>query len=285
MTAPAERLSYRCPHCRESLVEAEHEFACVTGHHFDRAKEGYVNLLPGGRLKSRPAGDDDSMVRARRSVFDAGLYDPVIDAVAAMVTIAQPSSILDAGCGEGTYLARATAAFPASGWGIDVSKPAVRLAARRHRQNHYAIASCYALPFADAGFDAVINVFSPRDFVEMARVLNTDGVAVVVTPGPRHLAQLKAIIYDDPRQHATPDEAVENASMPEPTQVVPLTFELDLADQHLRLSLLEMTPFWWSTVPERREIIAAHPLAVTVDVRLALYSKAQLGRPGSTPSA
>ena len=109
------------------------------------------------------------MVRARRTVFDAGLYDPVIDAVAAMVTHTQPGSILDAGCGEGSYLARGTAAFPASGWGIDVSKPAIRLAARRHSQHHYAIASSYALPFADASFDAVINVFSPRDFAEMAR--------------------------------------------------------------------------------------------------------------------
>ena len=107
-------------------------------------------------------------------------------------------------------------------------------------------------------------------------MLRTDGVAVVVTPGTNHLAQLKAIIYDDPRQHTTPDDAIEHATTPVPSRVVPLTFEIDLADQQLRLSLLEMTPFWWSTVPERREIIAAHPLTVTVDVRLALYSKAQL---------
>ena len=44
-------------------------------------------------------------------------------------------------------------------------------------------------------------------------------------------------------------------------------------DTFLRLSLLEMTPYWWSTVPTRRDIIATTPLTVDVDVRLTLYVK------------
>ena len=245
---------------------------CASGHHFDRAKEGYVNLLPGGRLKGRPAGDDEAMVRARRVVFDTGLYDPIIDAVAAAVTSVHPTSVLDAGCGEGSYLERATSRSGASGWGIDISKWAVRLASRRHREHHYAVASSYALPFADNSFDALINVFSPRDFAEMQRVLAGGGAAVVVTPGPRHLAQLKEIIYDDPREKTDIDETGANAGGPTPDLVESVSFELVLDEPSLRLALLEMTPFWWSTVPERRDVIAASPLTVEADVRVSVYT-------------
>jgi hypothetical protein len=52
-----------------------------------------------------------------------------------------------------------------------------------------------------------------------------------------------------------------------------VTFELPLDDPALRLALLEMTPFWWSTVPKRREVIAATVLTVDVDVRLSVYRK------------
>ena len=44
------------------------------------------------------------MIRARREVFDAGIYAPLIEAVAATVARAQPTALLDVGCGEGSYL-------------------------------------------------------------------------------------------------------------------------------------------------------------------------------------
>ncbi len=272
-------VAFRCPHCLQSLTEQAAEFDCRAGHHFDRAKEGYVNLLPGGRLKSRPAGDDESMVRARRRVFDAGMYDPVISAVAELVARSPVTNVVDAGCGEGSYLAAVTTRSGATGWGIDISKPAVRLASRRHCTHRYAIASSYALPFVDNSFEALINVFSPRDFAEMLRVLAPGGRAVVATPGPRHLAQLKALIYDDPRQHLdrsdsnTDSNADASVGEPTPQEVSSVQFELSLGDQDLRLSLLEMTPFWWSTTPERREVIAATPLVVDIDIQLSVYRK------------
>jgi 23S rRNA (guanine745-N1)-methyltransferase len=268
-------IAFRCPHCLESLAEQDAEFDCPAGHHFDRATEGYVNLLPGGRLKSRPAGDDESMVRARRRVFDAGMYDPVMSAVAEHVARSPVANVIDAGCGEGAYLAAVTTRSGATGWGIDISKPAIRLASRRHRPHRYAIASSYALPFADNSFEALINVFSPRDFAEMLRVLAPGGSAVVATPGPRHLAQLKALIYDGPRQHLDRSDFNADASVGEPTpqEVSSVQFELSLGDQDLRLSLLEMTPFWWSTTPERREVIAATPLVVDIDIQLSVYRK------------
>ncbi len=41
---------WACPHCRQSLraVSAGKSLACPDGHAFDRAREGYVNLLASG---------------------------------------------------------------------------------------------------------------------------------------------------------------------------------------------------------------------------------------------
>jgi len=225
-----------------------------------------VNLLPSGRLPGGPSGDDDTMVRARRAVFEAGCYDPIIDAVASEVQRAGATAVLDAGCGEGTYLARACATG-AQGWGIDISKVAVRLAAKRYATHEFAVASVYRLPFDDASFDAVIDVFSPRPFDELLRVLRPGGVAVVVTPGTDHLAQLKALVYDTPRPH------VDDEPGPTPERVERVRFTVDLAEPSLRRHLLEMTPYWWSTTPDRQERVEGQLTSVDVDMVLAVHRR------------
>jgi 23S rRNA (guanine745-N1)-methyltransferase len=273
--------AYRCPVCGSTLIADEAGFECADRHRFDRAREGYVNLLPGGRLKGRPAGDSEAMVRARRTVFDAGLYRPITDSVAEVVAEVvagrnlEPPTVLDCGCGEGSYLAAVcsradTVGVAVGGWGVDVSKPAVRLAARRHRSLHFAVASSYALPFADDSFGAVLSVFSPRPFGEMTRVLAPDGVAVLVTPGADHLHQLKALIYDDPRAHAEPGD-VADSEWTAPREVRPVRFDVRLDEPALRTALLEMTPFWWSTPAERRHVIAESACMVTIDMRIAIH--------------
>jgi 23S rRNA (guanine745-N1)-methyltransferase len=259
-------VSFRCPHCGQPLTEVERTLSCAAGHVFDRAREGYVNLMVGGRLPSGPSGDDDTMVRARRSVFDAGCYDPIIEAVAATVQSAGAVNVLDAGCGEGTYLERACSAG-AQGWGIDISKVAVKLAAKRYSRCSFAVASSYRLPFDDVSFDAVIDVFSPRPFDELFRVLRPGGIAVVVTPGPGHLAQLKALLYDTPRPHEA-----EEVTPPVHT-VQHVRFTVDLGKPSLRLQLLEMTPYWWSAVPERQALVEATLASVDADMVLTTYRR------------
>ncbi|MEO7397324.1 MAG: methyltransferase domain-containing protein [Ilumatobacteraceae bacterium] len=266
--------AFRCPHCGDDLVEESSRFVCAARHSFDRAREGYVNLLPGGRLqRSRTSasdpGDDEAMLAARRQVFDAGLYRPVLDAVAEAVAATRPLHVLDSGCGEGSYLAAVTERCAATATGIDIAKTAIRMAARRHSQHRYAVASAYVLPFADECFDVVVNVFAPRDFVEMARVLRRGGRAVVVTPGPDHLRELKSIVYEHLRFH--PGQAGAGGAL-HLTEQQPIRIELPLADPLHREALLRMTPFWWSATASQRHEVTATVQAVTVDMMLSIYS-------------
>ena len=260
---------FRCPVCRQPLADVTGGLACPAGHRFDLAREGYVHLLAGGggggrggRGGRRPAGDDADAVRARRAVFDRGQYAPVVEAVAAAAAAGPvPAEILDAGCGEGTYLAAATAATGARGWGVDVSKPAVRLAARRHPEHRYAVASSLDLPFGDGVLDTVLSVFAPRAFAEFARVLRPGGALVLASPGPRHLDGVRALLDRDARS-AAPRRHVEGDGVPPPRRRERVTYPLTLTGADEVRDLVAMTP--WQAFAAGREL--PERLETTVDV-------------------
>ncbi|WP_425278789.1 putative RNA methyltransferase [Enterobacter hormaechei] len=131
-------MSFSCPLCHAPLTCAEKTFICPQGHQFDRAKEGYVNLLPVQHKRSRDPGDSAEMMQARRAFLDAGHYQPLRDAVVALLRQSLTegvSAMLDIGCGEGYYTATfadVAAEKGAETYGLDVSKVAIRAAAKRY---------------------------------------------------------------------------------------------------------------------------------------------------------
>lgn len=96
---------FRCPLCSGPLWEVPGGLRCPKGHRFDRAKEGYVHLLPVGQKHSLAPGDDKAMVNARRAFLDRGWYAPLREALEQLAVVHTGSEpvVLDAGCGEGYY--------------------------------------------------------------------------------------------------------------------------------------------------------------------------------------
>ena len=200
-------------------------------------------------------------MQARRAFLDAGHYQPLRDAIAERLRHYAPTDLLDIGCGEG-YYTHAFAAIASRSWGLDVSKPAIRAAAKRYPQVNFCVASSQrttgthhprqlfgvagrvnahyrveasvgkwqalagghakihlrvafcrradrrlrhvqppALPFSDASFDAVVRIYAPCNAEELARVVRPGGWVITATPGPRHLLELKGLIYDEVRLH------------------------------------------------------------------------------------
>jgi len=269
---------FRCPVCRQPLAPADAGLGCANGHHVDRAREGYVNLLPaGGR---RPAGDDAAAVRARRALLDRGHYALVARAVSSAVAAAADRAgagsavpaVLDAGCGEGTYLAAVTEATGAAGWGVDVSKPAVRLAARRHRGHRYAVASSLDLPFEDAVFDTVVSVFAPRAFAEFSRVLRPAGAIVLASPGPDHLDAVRALLRRDARS-AEVRRHVAGDGVPAPLARERVRYDLTLTSRDEVADLVAMTP--WQAFAAPAELPTA--LTTTVDVWVTTHAPTAAG--------
>jgi SAM-dependent methyltransferase len=168
------------------------------------AREGYANLLVTRRRRTRMVGDTPAMVAARAGFLARGHYARLADAIAEPVArhlrsrgAAAPGCVVDVGCGTGYHLGRlrdrllADGATPPCLFGTDVSKHAVRRAARDHPDATFVVADTRAgVPVADHAAAAVLDVFAPRDGEELARLLAADGLLLVVTPGPGHLAEL-----------------------------------------------------------------------------------------------
>jgi 23S rRNA (guanine745-N1)-methyltransferase len=182
----------RCPHCGAALERAGEAVQCPSRHSYDVARQGYLSLLAGAR--SANTGDTAEMVAARERFLEAGHLDRLAEAVAEAVACAAPGDgcVVDLGAGTGWYLARLLDALPeAVGLALDLSKPALRRAARAHPR--LAAVACDVwrpLPLPDGVAAAVLNVFAPRNAPEIARVLRLGGVAIFVTPQPDHLEEL-----------------------------------------------------------------------------------------------
>ncbi|WP_312816391.1 23S rRNA (guanine(745)-N(1))-methyltransferase [Atlantibacter subterraneus] len=243
---------FTCPLCHAPLSENPTRYACPQGHQFDRAKEGYVNLLPVQFKHSKQPGDNAEMMQARRAFLDAGHYQALRQRVAELLEKYLPqqaNAVLDIGCGEGYYtaiFADVALAHGAKTCGLDVSKIAIRYAAKRYPNVTFCVASSHRLPFADASLDAVIRIYAPCNAQELARAVKPGGCVITVVPGPRHLMQLKGLIYDEIKLHATEGEALAGFTLKEEAQ---LAYAMALKAEHA-VALLQMTPFAWRARPE-----------------------------------
>lgn len=176
-----------CPHCGGAVALTARTLRCGTGHSFDLARQGYVNLL--GRSAPRNA-DTAEMVAARDRFLTGGWYAPI--AAALRERLGSALRILEAGAGSAYYLSRALGG-EAHGLATDVSVPASRRAARAHPCVAAVVADTWAgLPVRDAVVDAVLCVFAPRNPAEFRRVLAPGGRVVVVTPEPGHLQEIRS---------------------------------------------------------------------------------------------
>ncbi|SCG43089.1 putative RNA methyltransferase [Micromonospora inositola] len=276
----------RCPVCGDPLAEVTAGTAralrCPRRHSFDLARQGYVNLLAG---RAPHAGDSAEMIAARADFLAAGHYDTIAAALATTATeiaygdrtgrTAYPL-VVDAGAGTGRYLAAVLAALPdAVGLALDVSKPALRRAARAHPRAAAALADTWQrLPLADASTTVLLNVFAPRNGAEFHRVLDPAGALLVVTPAEEHLVELVDaldLLKVDPAKADRVAGSLAGHFTEASTEVRRARLALTRTEV---ATLVGMGPSAWHTDPARlAERIAAlpEPVPVTLAVRLGVH--------------
>lgn len=186
----------RCPHCGQQLSVAGAALRCPSGHSFDVARQGYVNLLAGRAPQAN--ADSPAMVQARDRFLRAGHYGRLTDAIAelaaeALQEQAAPPAVLEAGAGTGHYLAALLDRLPtARGIATDLSTAACRRAARAHPRLAAVVADTWAgLPIADGSLDLVLVVFAPQNVADFTRMLRPGGLLLVAAPTPDHLAGIR----------------------------------------------------------------------------------------------
>lgn len=257
-----------CPLCNGALSADERGVACPAGHRFDRARQGYLNLLPVQHKKSRDPGDNQAMVEARRRFLDGGHYAPLARRLTELAAERAPRRWLDIGCGEGYYTAQLAEALPeADGYALDISREAVKRACRRAPQLTWLVASMARVPLADASCNLLASVFSPLDWQEARRLLAPGGGLLRMGPTHEHLLELRGLLYDEVREY---DDAKHLSLIPPGMHLAhseTLNYRLQLDNAEDRADLLAMTPHGWRANAERRAAVIAAPLEVTIAIR------------------
>jgi len=267
---------FACPICGGALTREPGRYLCPAGHSFDIAKEGYVNLLPANRQHSKAPGDDKAMAAARTRFLDGGWYSPLRDTLCALAEKALPEAgaLLDTGCGEGWYTAALSAMAAGKGGrcaGVDLSKPAVKKAARRCPAAEIAVASVYHLPLAESSVDVLTDCFSPLAAEEFYKVLKPGGIFLYVVPGPRHLWELKQVLYDHPYENQEKREEYPGFRY---RDVVPVETSFTLPSPEDIQALYHMTPYTWKTPKAGAERLGAlNSLSVTAQFRIHVLER------------
>ena len=266
--------SLRCPLDHLPLLRRDNVLKCEQGHSFDVARQGYVNLLAASEKRSKDPGDSKEMVRARRDFLDAGHYQPIADTLIELIEpfLSDDSTVVDAGCGEGYYLQQiqqsviATRFSALSIVGFDISKWAVQFAAKRFSAT-WLVASNRNIPVVDHGAAILLSIFGFPGYDSFRRVLKPGGVLILVNAGPRHLIELREIIY--PQVNESVSSEIKQAQDADFSllNTQSLTFQTTLLRQSEILQLLSMTPHFFRATPAGREqALALDDFSVTVDV-------------------
>ncbi len=264
-----------CPICKNKLVRENGSYKCENSHTFDIAKSGYVNLLTNDKMNSKTPGDSKEMVVSRRDFLLKGHYDPLkkeLANVARSFVSGENPVYFDAGCGTAYYTKEvAESLISPKVSGVDISKNAVNISAKYLKSGKFAVASVYDLPLKDESVDLITNVFSPMADREYFRVLKKGGHLLYVVPAPKHLFNLKTLLYDTPYLNSEEETHYEGFRE---VKKIKVEFELNLEKSEDILSLFTMTPYFWRTpIGAQEKILSTPSLTDTASFYILVFEK------------
>lgn len=267
---------FRCPVCASPMQVADRgSVVCEERHTFDIAKQGYVNFL------TSPVNTkyDKALFGARRTVIEAGTYQPLHECIAAWVTQEQQGNklvkILDMGSGEGSHLAhiKQTAASLFDGEiaaiGMDIAKEGVLAAAKQYKEMIWCVGDLARHPFSEDEFDVVLNIFSPANYEEFKKICKPDGMVVKVLPHTGYLQELRNLFYEDEEKlhytnKLTVERFTENFAKVKRQR---LTYKAAV-EPSLAPALLQMSPLSWQQ--EESALRDIELPEITIDVEILL---------------
>lgn len=197
-----------CPH---TLDRSENGLTCAAGHHFDQAKEGYWNITQPQDKKSLNPGDTSDAVLARHRWLERGHAAGLIASLKLWIPDSNPHMrILDLGCGDGTFGPSLFPDHATSFCGIELSRPAIKLASKRWPEATWVLANAdRGLPVMDSSVDCVMSLFGRRPVAEIGRVLSPSGCCIVAVPGEDDLIELREQVQKEGRRRSRVEAIIE----------------------------------------------------------------------------
>jgi 23S rRNA (guanine745-N1)-methyltransferase len=191
--------------------------------------------------------------------------------------VAPPATSERVGRASLSALAEQAPSLPRSAWrasqffGVDISKEAIRCAAKRYKEATWIVANgMRELPFADDSMDVILSVLAPRNTEEFARILKADGQLILGVPGPNHLIELRTLLNANAGDfEEKADEAADKCA----PQFAETNRELLSYSQLLNCEqiadLIQMTPIFWTSATEAKKgVLELTEIEVTISFAL-----------------
>jgi 23S rRNA (guanine745-N1)-methyltransferase len=289
-----------CPVCKESLQanESNKSLSCINNHSFDRARQGYLNLLLAHKKNSKNPGDSQEMVMARQAFLNSDFYQPISDSLNQIIVdsalkisalkLEKPIQVLDIGCGEGYYSQRmhnslSDHQIEHNLFGLDISKDAVIAAAKRAKAetlkedvpntntSEWLVASAIDIPLQAQSIDIATCLFTRLMPESYHKVIKQDGLFICVNTGEKHLIELREKLYEE----ITKAEFDPVKNMGEDFELVDhqqVSYQNTLSSQQQIQDLLLMTPHNWRTKADKKEALTSlEELTVTIDAQIHVF--------------
>ena len=279
-----------CPVCQETLrlTDDRRSLTCQNNHRFDRAKQGYFNLLLNQHKKSKQPGDSLEMVQARTAFLNLGHYEPILSALKTRLATHLRSTSLgasrtlnycDVACGEG-YYTHAISHFLAEyiesihTTGLDISTPALKAASRQYKQATWLVGNAFKLPLAQASQDLCTFMFCRLSIDEVARVLKPNGIFVFVETGNKHLEALRAELYNELKDKSAASETTITSAYFDLIDRQQVQGDFTLNNGVDIENLISMTPHVWRSKKQNKlALIERACLALSYDVTLHILMR------------
>jgi len=234
-----------CPNCKDLLIADTHSLKCQSGHSFDKAKAGYINLLLPNQKKTSDPGDSKQMILAREQFLSDGHYNFLIDTLNLLF------------------------------------ESQLKLKSKKKQDLHftYLVASAFNIPLTNDSADYILNVFSPLDLNEANRILNEEGNIVKVIPGPEHMKEVAMLVYDTFKPHHTNFKSeVLNHGQFQVIEEIDLTQTITFDDDSIK-NLVAMTPYRFKFTSDQFDELSSMNITVSFQILVLGKTKADISIP------
>jgi len=257
---------FKCPICSKEMdINETKSLICLDNHSFDLAKKGYVNLL----ASSRKDEYNNEMLEARKQVCDKGFFDPLLEKINSLILEivsdfqSTTIKILDAGCGEGTHLAKILANLERSekftpekitGIGLDISKEGIQIASKSYHHIVWCVADLARIPIKDKQINIILNILSPSNYSEFKRVLLDNGLLLKVVPGANYLKELRSVFYDQTDKETYSNEQVVKhfSNSFDIINIEQVEYEFAVTKETLE-EIIKMSPLSWGVKGDKKD--------------------------------
>lgn len=263
---------FRCPVCSNKMeLNNDHALICTKGHSYDLAKKGYIHMLS----QSTQTKYDKALFQSRQKMAETGFFTPLVKAIAKLIEkeMSHNAAILDAGCGEGSHLVKLQSELGSSnmiGFGADISKEGIQLAARNQSKTIWLVADLAHCPLASDSFQFILNILSPSNYSEFERLLKKDGLLLKVVPNRDYLQELRQLFFK--KKESFDNEQTLNRFQErfDLVGMQDVRYKVKLEQPYLD-HLVKMTPLSWSVSQDQlQKISGITGMDITVDFKILI---------------